>query len=390
MILQNISMIGCDCNIRPGNVMFMIIAATCGMMRTIYIINIRPRRRFGGERTILKTVIVMIAMILIAAASGGRAADAVPAAEKKPRTVVIKYEPEKEKIYKTIPLGVIDFETVNQVCRPWLSPGGLLINEESRGSILVYDSPGVISRISEFLRQADRSAVNVMVTFDYQETGGGNNFAITAKPVGSKDKYQLRPPVIRNERDSRMSSQFIVTRSGLPASIWVGQTMVDPSWLEFARRNPQRTIVAQNGKVIADVRSIPGEPKWTDVGASLMVRPFYREGGMIDLEIFPEVRYLVGKGRHQTVKVAELVTRITVREGQKVLVGGLIDSKRQQYLNIFGPDFFKRQDIGRISNMYISAKRAPDNTRYFNQDSPAGGKSTLPASNNGLPSMFRR
>ncbi|MDD3119388.1 MAG: hypothetical protein PHQ27_09430, partial [Victivallales bacterium] len=85
----------------------------------------------------------------------------------RPRTITVTDRRQAEKDYKLLPLGVMDYDTVDKTCRPWLSPGWLLVNEKIRDSVLVYDTPAVIKKISNFLREADLNAPNIRLEFNY-------------------------------------------------------------------------------------------------------------------------------------------------------------------------------------------------------------------------------
>jgi len=306
---------------------------------------------------------------------GGALADgttAVPAVPAKPRTVVIKYEPEKEKIYKLIPLGVLDYDTVNKTCRPWLSHGGLLVDEEARNSVLVYDSPGVVSRISDFMRDSDRTAANIKVSFATQEQ------VVTPVTSLSQSKPPLVAPLFQNPQEgpksNQAAAQFVVTRSGLPAIIWVAEMTLDQAGIEQARRMASvRPPTPVTGKTVTAEKSILQK-----VSTSLQVRPVYRSDGRIELELYPEIRYLDGpnKGRH--VKLLRLIAKMTVAENQPVRIGQFFDQKKKFYLDLFTSAFFKRKDIFKIGNMDVSAQRLPQNSRFF-APTPKGPATAMPA-----------
>ncbi len=309
--------------------------------------------------------------LLSAVLAGCCAMPALTAAEKspaKPRTVVIKDRRSEEMDYKLLPLGVIEYEAVDKTCRPWLSPGGLLIYEENKASVLVYDVPAVIKKISDFLRESDQNAPNIRIDFEYSDAGQENVSYVKVKPQNDGDVKKWNDSNVKakmkNKAEQRFTGQFIVTRSGLPASIWTGQSQIDPSWLEFMRRNPGKTVVIQNGKPVFNMK-YAGSPQMTTVGAGLYVRPLWNNDGTIDVEIYPEIRYKDKKGFRKNIKVVQLSSRVRIKEGQKMLIGGIISSNSETFNSIFGPEFLKHSEIQRISNMYLTAQRASDNSRRF-------------------------
>jgi type II secretory pathway component GspD/PulD (secretin) len=307
-----------------------------------------------------------------------------PAAEAppKPDKVIIRADAEEKRIYKMIPLATLDFKTVDAVCASWLSKEGKLVYEEKRNSVLVYDTEYVVNKIETFIRNNDREAVNIRIEID--KTGGGatgrNRFAIDntmprQQPVtvyqnGKKVSFSQQPMQkidLSSSRgyESSNSKQFIVTKSGCAATLWSGVTMIDPSWYRNQKMNPS-VIVVDNSGGVTRIDGTPDNPVWTDVGTSLMVLPRQLENGLIEVEVYPEISYLAGKGKRQSVKVESLSTRVTVQNGARVNIGGVISGKSKAYVNIFGPEFFKSKDISQVMSMYLTATiMEPGKTEKF-------------------------
>jgi type II secretory pathway component GspD/PulD (secretin) len=293
------------------------------------------------------------------------------------KTIVITGEDETIKTYKLLPLQSIEYETVNAVCRPWLSKGGVLVYEKKRNSVLVYDTPEVIAKIKNFISKTDSPAVNIRI--EIQSIGGGpsNSDKViykTRKPtkiVYDKGKVYVKKPHdgkfdISSQRGytSDNTSQFIVTQSGHPATLWVGKTMVDPAWLRVQK--PGKSVII--GPNSTTVVTSPQEPVMTNVGVSLKVLPRYFDNDMIEVEIYPELSEVTGKGKNKAVKVTSLSSKITVKNGSRVPIGGVIRQKQQQYINIFGPDFFKSQGISDVMNMYLKASVMKPGSQSYNYD----------------------
>ena len=286
-------------------------------------------------------------------------------APPQPKRVIIRGDVEEKKIYKLIPLTTLEFKTVETVCSPWLSKDGRLVNEDKRNSVLVYDTEYIVNKVETFIRDNDREAVNIRIDLD--KTGGtqtgSSNFGVSRQPVviyqNGKKITLNQPPAqkidLSSSRayESNNSRQFIVTKSGCAASLWSGVTMVDPTWLRNQKMNP--AIIAASGNIIVKTDGTPDDPPWTEVGTSLMVLPRQLDNGLIDVEIYPEISYLAGKGKRQSVKVESLSTRVTVQDGARVNIGGVLSGKSREYSNIFGPDFFKSKDISQVMNMYLTA-----------------------------------
>jgi hypothetical protein len=298
---------------------------------------------------------------------GDGAPAAAPAA--KPRNVVITWDPANREVTELIPLQSLTYAEVEQHCRPLLSPVGTLGNMPERGSVIVHDHQKNVNQIRAMIKALDRPAVNVRVEIDFMNTGRDAQDSLNVRlsrpgdpAVGNnlvfRDGKWVRPTEVRvnasRNRGSttRNTSQFIMTMSGHPATLWVGKTIPDPSWLNNVRFTPTVVIMGGGGAVI-----IPGnDPEWVwrDVGARLMVLPYYRDNGLIDVEIYPEVTYLDGKGRHQAIRTESVSTRLTVQNGQRISIGGVVNDNREFYTNLFGPQLLSRDDSTSVLDMYLT------------------------------------
>ncbi|GEM_PF-1634782 len=323
----------------------------------------------------MKTRISIILFLFIIAVFSFCADEAAPAAgdnpdnaadQKKPKTVVIK--PTGEFKYKLIPLKSLDFSTVDSVCRPMLSKDGILTYEEKRGSILVGDTPEVIAKIMKVLEDIDPEAANIRIDIDFMNTGSGASGGVNVEVGYGKgikpnqviivDGKVVKPKSIdikasnNSDTNIRNNSQFITTKSGYPASLFVGKTIADPSWL-YNYKLFAPTVVVGGGSTII----IPNTPGFVmrDVGSKLMVLPRLRDDGLIDVEIYPEVSYIDGKGAKKSVRVESIVTQLTVQEGQRISIGGAVSSQKEFYKNLFGPQFLSIDNKTNVLDMYLKA-----------------------------------
>lgn len=280
--------------------------------------------------------------------------------------------PAKTKVYKLISLKNVDYTIVDRICRPWLGKDAVLIHEKKRNSILVYAEPEVIVKIRKFLDQTATPEVNIRIDIKKQGLESSNSGGISyryKRPIPtvtykngkkivtySKYKRKSKPRLIirsRSKTTSLNSLQFIITKSGSPASLWVGKTVVDPSWLRKVRPKKKLIIGSNSYAIITDPPELG--TKMIDVGLSLQVLPRYLGNDLIEVEVYPEITRIVGKGKRKNLKVTSLATKIIVKNGARVYIGGIVSQKKQAYRNLFGPDFFSRKGISEVMDMYITA-----------------------------------
>jgi type II secretory pathway component GspD/PulD (secretin) len=296
--------------------------------------------------------------------------------DKKARKKII-ITPEQKKTYKLIPLKTMDYQTVEDLCKPWLTEGGSINYEKRRNSILVYDTPEVIAKIRKFVSDVDQEAVNVRIVVDFMNTKTYQNDSLrmdvdsglaSHQKLVFKDGKLVKPKSytfdggINRGTSSNNNSQILMTRSGSPATLWVGKTILDPSWLRQVKIRPNIIIVTPTGSI-----NIPGTDvdfKWAEIGSKLQVTPYYNENGTVTLEFCPVLSFLVGPKKHQDVKVESLATKLTVKDGTRVYIGGAVSNKKDVFTKLFGPEFYKNEGGTDILDMYLTATAIkPDGRR---------------------------
>lgn len=320
------------------------------------------------------SLILLSAQISYAQATGSSATASATAEQEKPKTVVITKETiaemkRKETSPAVIPLQSIDYDTIDRMCRPFLSDTGVMTYEVNRHSVLVVDNKEVIAKIKEIIGALDVPAANIRIDVDFQNTGSSDKENLDVKVGYGKgvkpnqliinDGKVVKPKSIginaadRHSTQIRDNSQSITTMSGCPASLFVGKTIADPSWLYNYKFLPP-TVIVGGGSTIIIPSATPGFVM-RDVGSKLMVLPRLRDDGLIDVEIYPEVSYLDGKGKKQAVRVENVSTRLTVQDGQRISIGGAVSSNLDFYKNLFGPRLMSRDDNTNVLDMYLKA-----------------------------------
>ncbi len=300
-----------------------------------------------------------------------------PAADvKAKKNVVIKWDPENREVSELIPLKYMDYKTVEQVCRPWLSKTGTMGHLPERQAVIVHDFKKIADKIRKFIEDAEAplagiADVNIRIDVDFE----GSSKSSRANLYGKLNYPPGTPPgtiVIKNGKVVKPDSisigatqnsgystdnvsQFIVTMSGRPASLWVGKTIVDPSWMNYCQFTPTVYIPAGGGATVI----VPGNNPdivWANVGSSLWVRPTYLGNNLIEVEVFPVVSCLDGKGKRQNIKVQSVSTTVTVRDGQRISIGGVVNSKKDFYTSFFGPEFISGDGRTSVLDIYLTAR----------------------------------
>ena len=304
---------------------------------------------------------------------------------KKKRSVVITQTEASE--CKIIPLKSLSYSTIKSICKPMLSPTGTIGYLKERNSVIFFDFPGKLAKIAKIINKIDLPPVNIRITVDFLNSSTGRKDNLYGKVHYKGNRFPNNQVIIRNgkvikpnkitfgggittTKGTRNTSQFIMTKSGHPARLWVGKRIVDPSWLQYRQLRPTYIISRRGGTIV--VPGIDNEIVWSDIGSELYVTPTYLGNGKIDVEVYPVVTYLVddpieedhkrkGKKRkkvrrkRQSVMVQDASTHLTLQSGRRVSMGGVIGSNKKFYKNLFGPNFLSRDESNSILDMYITA-----------------------------------
>jgi hypothetical protein len=325
----------------------------------------------------MKTVVPTLLILFLAQVFYAQNTPPVPndaPVQERPKTVVITKETiaemkRKEVSPAVIPLQSLDYDTIDRACRPLLSDKGFMTFEANRNSVLVVDNKEVIEKIRKIIGGLDVPAANIRIDVDFQNTGSSTQENLDVR-VGYGKGVKPNQLIINNGKivkpksiginatdrhgtQIRNNSQSITTMSGSPATLFVGKTVADPSWLYNYKFLPPTVIVGGGGTIIIP-SATPGFVM-RDVGSKLMVLPRLRDDGLIDVEIYPEVSYIDGKGKRQAVRVESVSTKLQVQDGQRISIGGAVSSNLDFYRNLFGPRLMSRDDNSNVLDMYLKA-----------------------------------
>jgi len=278
----------------------------------------------------------------------------------------IVYEGSKQ--YELLPLLSLEFSTVKQMCSPLLSPKGILVYEKTRNSVLIYDYPSVIKAVRGFLSKIDAPRTMLRVELTKLTTGQHkkniNNIRFDDGSPNSNGKIRIVngkfPKNIsvnlgrQRDNTSSVESSFIVTLSGNEANIFSGRELANPMFFDYMKLYPAKTIIMSNGTVLETPSYWP-EIEIIKIGIIFVMKPTLLSNGMIHIELYPQFKELDKSGSLSHIKITSLSTSVTVAQGQKVNIGGAINSKRNEYSNLFGPDFFGGENNSSVMDMTIKA-----------------------------------
>ena len=155
----------------------------------------------------------------------------------------------------------------------------------------------------------------------YSLAASGSGLAVNAL-LGGSTMRTLAISALASNSDSRViSNPKIMTRNGESATISVGQDVPTVT---------SQGITTANG--VNNTNVVPQTIQYRNTGILLRVRPVIHAGDRIDLEVSQEVSSAepttTGVTSSPTIRRRAIDTKLTVRDGATVMLGGLISENR--------------------------------------------------------------
>lgn len=237
---------------------------------------------------------------------------------------------------KVFTLGDADPHETEAAVKAVLSPAGKTVLLVKERKLLVQDEPTQMTLAEAIINELNAPRPNVRVEITLVEDSASLDQHVEVRGrVGGRDlSIGNRPGPTgieiggNNQRvtTSSLSGQFLVVQSGRSASIRV------------VREVPFVDYFYQYALGLGYVTGVQ-QTRWRDVGTQMAVAPRVR-GNLIDVDLTPQITTLVD-GVSGTIDCRELVTTVTVANGQSVQLGGFNRASEE-----FNRNFFSRGRSG--------------------------------------------
>ena len=222
--------------------------------------------------------------------------------------------------------------------------GEPLVLEKSRNAVLYRGNGEDWARIRTLIERLDKPVPQVLIEvllaevtltakeesgIEYLANFGINGRGVDARLTGSGLSFTLdgagatRAFLRLAYEDSRVALRSlprIIVKSGEAGNIFAGS---------------QVPIISQRteGVQVEGSTSIVQQIQYRDTGVTLNITPIVQANGLVDLEInqnFSETRAASAASLTPTILTRDLSTSMTLRDGQSVLMGGLISESQSQ------------------------------------------------------------
>ena len=151
---------------------------------------------------------------------------------------------------------------------------------------------------------------------------GGAGLTVKYFASGSNSATNAIRALAASKRAHILSSPRLMARNGETATIQVGQQVPFPS---------SQLGSASNSSIIPGTGTLLTTVQYKDVGVILKVKPIIFSGDRIELEVSQEVsdaqRTTTGVSDAPTINTKKVDTRLALRDGSTVMLGGLISNK---------------------------------------------------------------
>ncbi|MBN1268576.1 MAG: hypothetical protein JXB04_03235, partial [Kiritimatiellae bacterium] len=233
-------------------------------------------------------------------------------------------EPLSVEIY---PLGSCDPAAAEETARSIVSPGGTVILDRTRLSLIVAAKPSEHKQIKQVLEALNVPAKNVRIDVRFQGRGATRDTEVGIHGQGGvviRDGKTHATAVIKPElrhETTEMSSdvtQTILVGSGREGRLEIGEQVPYLEWiLDYGYR----------WGILRE------QVNWQRVGSHLVVAAtVIGDGPMISVRLIPELSGMVESRPHQ-VRFARAATEVTVQDGQTIRIGGL--NKDEEFYSRF-------------------------------------------------------
>jgi type II secretory pathway component GspD/PulD (secretin) len=243
-----------------------------------------------------------------------------------------------------VPLRAMSYDEAVEICAPLLSKDGKFTYARVKNLLVIHDYLENIEAIRKLVAEVDEDPVNIRVDIFMDETAQAQasnldvhlrNVQIQRRNGHTRVGGTVGVNVGAGSRDtSSTTNPFVMAGNGRPARIWVGETVADPVWVyDYGRGHGwwKQELVDR------------------DLGVSLWVLPRLLPNDCVEIEVYPRI---TARGATPfSVNVKELGTKVVVRNGAIMPLGGLDSGHRDAYRRILG--------IGSVfngSNLAISVR----------------------------------
>jgi type II secretory pathway component GspD/PulD (secretin) len=207
-----------------------------------------------------------------------------------------------ERVDKVYSFGSADPQEVESVLRQVLSKEGKMVLLKDQAKVLVQDEAAVHETVALLLADLSKPRPNIKVEVTFNEDTTQTD---RGAGVGLRRNSLEVNLTNRQTSTSRSSGQFLVVQSGGSASLRVVQEV---PFIDYFY-----TYAWGHGYLSTQTH-------WRDIGSQLSVRPRVR-GELIEVELMPQITALVD-GKREIIDYRDLVTTVTLANGQEVSLGG--------------------------------------------------------------------
>jgi type II secretory pathway component GspD/PulD (secretin) len=186
----------------------------------------------------------------------------------------------------------------------FLSKEGLTASDDRANVLIVKDYPSNISKIEQFLAEADRPLpqVRIWVQFNDANVSSAAAWGLDGMIKGNSWRAGLWAGAI-DRSSSSGGTMNLITMSGTWGEISCGEQILAPQWFfDYASARGYLSVT----------------PVYRDVSTGFGVMPVVR-GDAVELTVVPQISYFTDSGRN-TIRYDGASTTVMVKDGQSVVM----------------------------------------------------------------------
>jgi type II secretory pathway component GspD/PulD (secretin) len=257
-----------------------------------------------------------------------------------------------------------------------------IVADEPTNALLIRAAPADWDVIRAAIEQLDLRPLQVMIEVLIAEVSRNSDMSVSMSGRGSNENVRRPIRGLFGQADTVVSGgvAFTIFRLGgldldvtLAALATSGNVRILSRPLLMAQNNREaRMLVGDQVPFLQVVRTLPTSDavrdqvvQYRDVGTSLSITPTINPDGYVSLQVTQEVSTITGQSapplNAPQIGTREAATHLFVRDGQTVVIGGLISTERGRTRG--GIPFLK--DIPLLGWLFGSSGSRDRNTELF-------------------------
>ncbi|OVE80658.1 hypothetical protein BVY04_05330 [bacterium M21] len=274
-----------------------------------------------------------------------------------------------ERIVKGYDLGSIKYEQIKVALDAVKSHDKAISYIKATNKLLVIDKASVHQLVQQILQQGAPVPINLIVDIDFanQKMLKERGISIGIGSARSPRELTIHGRNRSTTHQQNTSIKLMVANQS-EAQLWSTETALTTAHLHNYDLLPFQSTI-KNPKIIK--RGKFARPLIRPLGSSMWVTGRLLANGLVEVEVFPVLRYQDKSEKEQLFRVHKVSTKLTLRPGQRMFMAGNSGSMKNFMRDLFASAITSRESTDSLS-IYITCqvKKLTMRNRSNDSESP--------------------